>query len=349
MTHFTVKWKPEKAQKKLEAAQAALLPGEAVWFLGFCNNLRPLASEIALTSLRVVALQEREVKFEARYSEIESLVTDANKGTVEVTRRDGDSMLFKMVPKDDLGAVSHYYDYGRQAAPPADLVAAADDAAEAARAEAERQAEAKANPWPRTKVTGRLSRKADLAIRRQCHGDEQPWLILTSSGGAGTLVAFDDRLAIIKTGAMTSLMAGSLGGERSATFHFSDVTGIEYNSGFLNGVLEVLTPSYNGSANRDYWRGSNRSRNADSNDPWTLSNCLPLSKVEYNAALQDVNELKARISRAKQVNVHVVAPAPATAPSGDGLADQLRKLADLRDAGVLTDEEFAAAKARVLE
>jgi hypothetical protein len=41
-------------------------------------------------------------------------------------------------------------------------------------------------------------------------------------------------------------------------------------------------------------------------------------------------------------------PAPAPAPPAGDLADQLRKLADLRDQGVLTEEEFAAQKARLL-
>jgi Short C-terminal domain/Bacterial PH domain/Protein of unknown function (DUF2510) len=41
------------------------------------------------------------------------------------------------------------------------------------------------------------------------------------------------------------------------------------------------------------------------------------------------------------------APAPAAGPSPDA-ADQLRKLAQLRDEGILTDEEFAAQKAKLL-
>jgi hypothetical protein len=44
-----------------------------------------------------------------------------------------------------------------------------------------------------------------------------------------------------------------------------------------------------------------------------------------------------------------VAPAaPAAAPAGDDLMAQLSKLADLKAAGVLSDEEFAAAKAKLL-
>ncbi len=139
-------------------------------------------------------------------------------------------------------------------------------------------------------------------------------------------------------------MAGSLGGERSATFHFTDITGIEYNSGFMNGVLEVLTPSYSGTANRDYWTGVSASRNADSNNPWTPSNTLPLAKLEYTQYLAEINELKSRISKSKQQSVQVVV-APAAA---NGLADQLAKLAELRDSGVLSDEEFGAAKTRLL-
>lgn len=42
------------------------------------------------------------------------------------------------------------------------------------------------------------------------------------------------------------------------------------------------------------------------------------------------------------------APAPAAAPSMDDTIEQLRKLGGLRDAGILTDAEFEAQKARLL-
>ena len=41
-------------------------------------------------------------------------------------------------------------------------------------------------------------------------------------------------------------------------------------------------------------------------------------------------------------------PAPAAAGGGDDLMAQLSKLADLKAAGILSDEEFAAAKAKLL-
>ena len=41
-------------------------------------------------------------------------------------------------------------------------------------------------------------------------------------------------------------------------------------------------------------------------------------------------------------------PAPAASSGRDEMLDQLRQLGELRDQGVLTDEEFAAQKARIL-
>ncbi len=42
------------------------------------------------------------------------------------------------------------------------------------------------------------------------------------------------------------------------------------------------------------------------------------------------------------------APPPPPAAAGDDMLAQLEKLGQLRDAGVLTDEEFAAQKAKIL-
>lgn len=44
----------------------------------------------------------------------------------------------------------------------------------------------------------------------------------------------------------------------------------------------------------------------------------------------------------------VAAPAPAAQSGGEDLMAQLSRLADMRTAGLLTDAEFAAAKARLL-
>ena len=42
------------------------------------------------------------------------------------------------------------------------------------------------------------------------------------------------------------------------------------------------------------------------------------------------------------------APAPAAAPAADDTMAKLQQLAEMKAQGILTDEEFAAAKAKVL-
>jgi membrane protease subunit (stomatin/prohibitin family) len=41
-------------------------------------------------------------------------------------------------------------------------------------------------------------------------------------------------------------------------------------------------------------------------------------------------------------------PAAAPAPAGDDLVSKIKQLSDLKDAGVLTDAEFAAAKQKLI-
>jgi hypothetical protein len=172
---------------------------------------------------------------------------------------------------------------------------------------------------------------------------EKPWLVVTTTA-AGALVAYKDRLMIIKVGLMTSFMTGTLGGGRITTFPFSEITGIEYNGQMMSGVLEILTASYQGTANKDFWRGTASSRNADANDPYTLSNTLPLNRVTYKAALPELNLLRDLIIKSKSHAPHST-PAAVTTPS---LGSELEKLAALHSSGHLTDAEFSAAKQAVL-
>lgn len=44
----------------------------------------------------------------------------------------------------------------------------------------------------------------------------------------------------------------------------------------------------------------------------------------------------------------VAAPAPAAAPPGESVIDQLKELGELKSQGILTEEEFAAQKAKLL-
>lgn len=205
------------------------------------------------------------------------------------------------------------------------------------------------NEWPGTTLVGGTPRKkATVAILKQCYTDEErPWLILICPG-SGLIAAFEDRLVLIKTGSFNSLMAGSFGGERTAVFFYKDITGIEYNAGILNGVLEILTPSYSGTAHKDFWTGTMKSRNDNSNDPFTLSNTMPIDRFEYREFTPHLNEIRKRIADSKNPAVKVEIHQKDTLHQGKSLTEELLDLKKLHEEGVLSADEFALAKARVI-
>ena len=182
------------------------------------------------------------------------------------------------------------------------------------------------------------------AIAQNIGLKEKPiFFISDATSWGGALVALEDRCLIVKSGLMGGFMSGSLGGSRVTSFYYRDINAVEYNSGFLTGVLELLTASYNGSANRDYWMGMNSPRNANSNDPWTLSNTLPLSKIAYRDAHELISQLREMIRDSKETKITL-------SNSGTvSIADELAKLAELKSQGVISEEDFQAAKAKLLK
>lgn len=172
--------------------------------------------------------------------------------------------------------------------------------------------------------------------------DEKPLFIISASAGdsAGSLVAMSDRCLLIKSGLMGSFMADTFGGARVASFYYRDITGIEYNSGFSNGVLEILTASYQGTTNKDYWKIG--SRNEDANDPWTLSNTLPLGKTHYESAQELMDKLRKLISGSKN------GASTAQTSQPGSMADEIKKLAKLLKDGLIDESEYKDAKKRLL-
>jgi hypothetical protein len=67
------------------------------------------------------------------------------------------------------------------------------------------------------------------------------------------------------------------------------------------------------------------------------------AEAQAQAPPQQVQELPQQIA-AQQAAQQV----PAAAPAGDDMVAKLQELAQLHDSGVLSDEEFASAKAKLL-
>ena len=95
-----------------------------------------------------------------------------------------------------------------------------------------------------------------------------------------------------------------------------------------------------GTANKDFWRGTTSSRNADANDPLVLSNTLPFGKFEYPQSLPQVNRLRERVVKSKSPQ----APGQVVV-SALSLCDGVGELAALQAGGALSLGEFEASKA----
>lgn len=325
-----------------------LYPGEEVTTLAKTNMVLPLCDGLAITTARVMAFVGSDlggnlkVRIEVSANDIVQVEVRSRRFLADVlivTTRAGREVSFGTIQSADrdlvLGSARQLVVLGV----PAEVSRAMSEQVEAA--------SQTTSAWAQIEVIGRNPNgTAWKALKDHASPGETPWFVIGAEVGAGLFAAFQDRCMIVKLGAMTGLMTGTLGGGRITTFHYSEITGIEYNSGMINGVLEVLTPSYQGTANKDFWRGSNQSRNADSNDPWTLSNTLPVNKLLYQKALPRLNEMRAKIIDAKRPTI--ITNSPATAPPGGGFAEELGKLASLRDQGVLDESEFQAAKQAAL-
>jgi hypothetical protein len=186
-----------------------------------------------------------------------------------------------------------------------------------------------AQPWAGGADT--LPQKLKKHARQHMSEDESVEFYLLGTNSQG-IVALKDRLLVIKPG----WEAGAAFGARVTSFYYRDIAGIEVNTGMLMGVLEVNTPAYQGTQEKDYW-----SLNKD-RDPRKLTNCIPIVKRALKHYQPYLDRLRTMINEAKQTHA-----APPSADSGD-VVSKLEKLASLKESGVLSEQEFEQAKKRVL-
>lgn len=72
------------------------------------------------------------------------------------------------------------------------------------------------------------------------------------------------------------------------------------------------------------------------------------AQAAYESQQVDANAAQLAAMQAQMAQMQQQQAAPAAAPAGDDLMAKLTQLAELKAAGVLSDEEFAAAKAKLL-
>jgi hypothetical protein len=163
------------------------------------------------------------------------------------------------------------------------------------------------------------------------------------------LVALTDRLLMIKPGSI----AGTTFGPQVTSFYYRDITSIEVNTGLINGVIEINTPSYQGNGQKGFWAIKNEDK-----DPYKATNWIPIRKRYLKEYKPYIDMLRAMERAAKQRRVASSSLQSENSLRSElkylaslrasGVLSELEKLASVRATGVLTDEEFQRAKRRLL-
>ena len=151
------------------------------------------------------------------------------------------------------------------------------------------------------------------------------------SGSSHQAMALTDRrVIVIKPG----FMAGSAFGANASSFPLQDITSLEVRKRWGTSFLVVRTA---GSSTAD------PTLLDKSADGYKLPNVIPIANA--GLAQRFANNVSVAQQRLRAASVS----APATAPQASkSVADELTKLAALRDKGVLSQAEFDAQKAKLL-
>ena len=190
-----------------------------------------------------------------------------------------------------------------------------------------------------------LSREAYLSqlhgrlaegVKGAMYDDEKIELMYSSSGlsikNTQALIVTNRRVLIGKSGRD----AGMHFGKEVTAFNYSEITNVEYRTGPLTGWIEILSPAFPSIVNPHFYSDS------ELNDPWKRPNCIPVIIGDKKKGTEIVLEIRKRVDSAK--NKQGALPIQA----GADLADQIQKLAELLTKGLITEDEFKSAKAKVI-
>jgi hypothetical protein len=182
---------------------------------------------------------------------------------------------------------------------------------------------------------GKLHRKARKALDQNLAPGEEVRVILNLGPRRtrASIIATDRRLFIFKTG----VASGATFGAKFTSFDYRNISGVSFHTGVLTGsaVVDVAGATPVGSS---YWGQKN-------NDPWKAQNAIPIVRPWDNAKVQ-IAQIRQLIS---DCHDRAATPAPAViSPTSDDVVDQIKRLGELRDSGLITAQEFDAKKSELL-
>jgi len=155
---------------------------------------------------------------------------------------------------------------------------------------------------------------------------------LTVKGYNGTVTFDGEFVTLTRKG----FIARSTVGKGEKRMHISRITAVQWKQpgALVNGFLEFTLPG--GVERRSQW--GRQTRDAVGNE-----NAVVVTRAQAAAFEPMRKALESAIAEQHQVTPTV----PSAVPE-PGLAAQIRELGELHEAGVLSDDEFTAAKGRLI-
>jgi hypothetical protein len=142
------------------------------------------------------------------------------------------------------------------------------------------------------------------------------------------VVGTDRRIVVLKKG----LMAGATFGHKLSSWEYRNVTGIQLDTRASSGIL-IIHAGGEEPIKSSYWASGKGSAQE-------APNAITFASKPDADAQAGVAQLRKRVADAHAPQQSTVAPDP---------VEQLRKLGELRDSGVITPEEFESKKRDLLD
>ena len=172
-----------------------------------------------------------------------------------------------------------------------------------------------------------LPDKLEQSLKEALQPDETIHIKIKGAFKEG-LICTNKRVLILKTGFMT----GQTFGSNTFQSPYGNISGVEVKYGLASGYFELNT---GGMQNRpkNYWSSDKK------DDPAKAPNCISISGKERAKIFREAcNFITLQINKPVQ-NTQVIV---------EDIPSQIKKLADLQEAGILTEEEFKSKKTELL-
>lgn len=176
----------------------------------------------------------------------------------------------------------------------------------------------------------KLHKRAEEILGASLGKDEAVLGRLNGIDKTQVLVLTDQRALILKVG----WRSGQTLGGKVTSFEYRNITSVEVRASMVTGSFEIAAGGVSG-AERSYW-------DSKGNDAWHAPNAIPIGKSQMANFQQAAALIRERARPAAEPST----VAPSYVPN---VLDHIKQLGALRDAGILTEEEFAKKKAELLE